>query len=127
MLKHETVGEVKYIEKQYNVSCNVQIGKQKGMPSDYIYGEIMIGNKVVSVLRGSYMSHIEFDGICYWDIRENFPIKIIQKSKNLPSSALDREDRKLLELGRFSEAQEAKEKIENLQRYNRKLRKEHSK
>lgn len=118
---------MKYIEKQYNVSCNVQIGKQKGMPSDYIYGEIMIGNKVVSVLRGSYMSHIEFDGICFWDIRANYPITIIQKSKNLPSSALDREDRKLLESGKFNEAQEAKEKIENRQRYDRKLRKEYSK
>ena len=127
VLKHETTGEVRYTEKQYNVSCTVKIGKQKGMPSDYIYGEIMIGNKVVSVLRGSYLSHIEFDGVRFWDIRENFPISVIEKSKNLPSSALTRDDRRLLEEGKAKEAQEAKEKIENLQRYDRKLRKDYHK
>jgi len=87
----------------------------------------MIGNKVVSVLRGSYMSHLEFDGVRYWDIRENFPIKIIERSNKLKSSCIIREDRQLLEEGKLKEAQEAKEKIENLQRYDRKLRKDYEK
>lgn len=127
VLKSETTGEVKYIEKNLNVSCVVKIGKRKGEPSDCIYGEVMIGNKVVSVLKGSYMSYIEFDDVRYWDIRQNYPIQIIEKSKNLPSSSLYREDRTLLEEGKIKESQTAKERIENLQRNDRKLRKEYKK
>ena len=128
VLKTETLGVVKYIEKRFNVSCSVEIGQRKGELSDFLYGEIMVENKVVSVMKGNYMSHIEFDGVRYWDIRQNFPIKIIEKCNNLPSSSLFRQDRILLEKGNLVEAQENKEKIENLQRYDRKLREEyHSK
>jgi hypothetical protein len=87
----------------------------------------MVGNKVVSVMTGSYMSHIEFDGIRYWDIRENFPSCLIEYEKNLPSSSVYREDRKLLEEGLLDEAQIAKEKIENIQRNDRKLREKYHK
>lgn len=68
------------------------------------------------------MSHINFDDIRYWDIRENFPIKFIELDKNLPSSSLYREDRILLEKEILVEAQDVKEKIENQQRADRKLR-----
>lgn len=95
---------------------------KKGEPSDTLYGEIMVGNKVVSVLRGSYLSHIEFDGKRYWDFRQNYPIKSIDYDSPLPSSSLLREDRILLEQGRLEEGQIAKEKIENIQRADRKLR-----
>ena len=42
--------------------------------------------------------------------------------KQLPSSSLYREDRVLLEKGLIEQAQSAKEKLENLQRGDRKLR-----
>jgi hypothetical protein len=82
----------------------------------------MVGKKVVSVLTGSYMSHIDFDGVRYWDIREHFPISLIEYEKNLPSSSVYREDRRLLEEGNLEQAQKAKEIIENIQRNDRKLR-----
>lgn len=126
-MKHETIGEGLYIERKYGVSCNVKIGQTRGKPSDYIYGEIMVGNNVVSVLTGSYMSHLAFDNVRYWDIRSNFPIKIIELEKNLPSSSIYREDRMLLEEGNLKDAQQSKERIENLQRHDRKLREKFSK
>lgn len=100
---------------------------KKGETTDSLNGEIIVGSKVVSVLKGSYLSHIEFDGKRYWDFRENFPIKVIDTDKPLPSSSLLREDRILLEQGRLEEAQIAKEKIENLQRADRKLRQNYKK
>lgn len=127
ILKHETHGEVVYIEKKHNISCKVKMGMTKGQPSDYIYGEIFVGNEVVSILKGSYMSHMDFDGKRYWDIRENFPIKIIDLNDTLPSSSIFREDRILLEEGKLDEAQIVKEKIENIQRADRKLREKYKK
>lgn len=87
----------------------------------------MVGKQVVSVLTGSYMSHIDFDGKRYWDIRENFNISMIELEKNLPSSSIYREDRRLLEERSMEEAQIAKEKIENIQRNDRKLREKYHK
>ena len=71
---------------------------------------------------GSYISHIEFNGIRYWDIRENIPIQMLEVPKQLKSSSLTRDDRVLLEQNKTPEAQTAKEKLEDLQRQDRKLR-----
>lgn len=47
--------------------------------------------------------------------------------KQLPSSSLYREDRVLLEKGLIEQAQTAKEKLENIQRGDRKLREKYGK
>ena len=65
---------------------------------------------------------MEFNNIRYWDIRENIPVKKLEFESNLDSESLKREDRILLELGRMDEAQKAKEKLEEIQRADRKLR-----
>lgn len=57
-----------------------------------------------------------------WDIRNNFPITLIEFENSLPSSSVYREDRRFLEKNLVDEAQEMKEKIENIQRNDRKLR-----
>ena len=100
----------------------MQIGNVKGKPKDYIHGDVIHNDEVVSKLSGSYMSHIDFDDIRYWDIRNNFPIKIIETSNQLQSSALYRKDRKYLEEGNLIEAQLEKEKLEKIQRNDRHLR-----
>lgn len=81
------------------------------------------------------MNFIEFDDKRYWDIRENVPIKVFYLFKNqslnlerqLPSSSIYREDRILLEKGDILQAQVSKEKLENIQRGDRKLREKYSK
>jgi len=113
-----------YIDETNGIECKVKIGGHYGKPSDYFKGEIVYNTKKVTVT-GSYLSHIEFDEIRYWDIRDNYPISIIEKEKNLPSSSILREDRLLLSENLIKEAQAAKEKLEILQRNDRKLRKEY--
>lgn len=104
------------------LSCKVSIGQSKDKPNDYIYGEIMLNNKVISVLSGSFMSHIDFDNVRYWDIRTEYPVYIIEKAKTLPSCSSLRPDRILLEERNLEMGQKKKEELENLQRHDRKMR-----
>lgn len=116
-----------FIEENEDLVCKVKIGGVKGKPSDALSGQIIHKGKVVSTISGSYLSHISFDGQRYWDIRENFPISLIELDKNLPSSSIYREDRILLEEENLEDGQVAKEKIENIQRNDRKLREKFTK
>ena len=121
--KLESLGEIHYKELSTGITCKVQIGGIKGQPSDGLYGEIhSIEGKVLSKISGSYLSHIDIDGETMWDIRNNFPITLIEFENSLPSSSVYREDRRFLEKNLVDEAQEMKEKIENIQRNDRKLR-----
>jgi hypothetical protein len=90
-----------------------------------------MNNKVVSKIYGSYLNYLEIDGLRFWDIRENVPIKVklikikfkqLSLERQLPSSSIYREDRILLEKGLIDQAQIAKEKLENIQRSDRKFR-----
>mmetsp|Transcript_34336 Transcript_34336/g.35628 ORF Transcript_34336/g.35628 Transcript_34336/m.35628 type:complete len:421 (+) Transcript_34336:44-1306(+) len=118
----ESQGEIVFTEEKSGLYCKIKLGAIKGKPSDCISGEILQNDKVVSTISGSFLSHIDFDGVRYWDIRDNFPISLIDYEKNLPSSCVYREDRVLLEQNKVEDAQVAKEKIENIQRGDRKLR-----
>lgn len=46
-------------------------------PSDYFTGEIKKGNEVVCNVIGSYLSFVVFDGVRYWDVRENISISVL--------------------------------------------------
>lgn len=125
--KLESLGELKYIDEKNKIICKVKIGEVKGKPSDFLQGEIFKENKKISVLTGSYLSALFWDDVKYWDIRDNFPITMLDYSENfskyiLPSSSIHRSDRRLLELNMVEEAQEMKEKLENIQRKDKKLR-----
>jgi len=76
---------------------------------------------------GSYLSHIEFDGKRYWDLRENPTMEAFEISNQPKSSSLFREDRVCLEKGRLELGQSEKERLEHLQRHDRKLREHHNK
>ena len=76
---------------------------------------------------GSYLSFIEFDGQRYWDLRQNPTLQAYEIAKQPPSSSLFREDRICLEKGRLDEGQNEKERLEHLQRHDRKLREHFSK
>jgi len=85
-----------------------------------------LNNISVSKVYGSFVSYIEFDSIRYWDMRENIPIKAIERQNQLTSSALYRTDRKLLFENKVEAAQIEKEVLENIQRKDRKLRQQYS-
>ena len=119
-------GTFDYEEKKLGIKCQLKMGTIKGKPSDNFTGEIIYGDQKVSV-SGSYLSHLEFDGVRYWDIRENYPIQLIELDNGLPSSSIYRQDRVSLEENKLQEAQENKEKLENIQRADRKLREKFNK
>jgi len=52
------------------------IGGVKKKPSDYFEGHIIKNKDKISRIHGSYLSHINFDDIRYWDYREITPFKI---------------------------------------------------
>lgn len=106
------------------ITCQIKLGKtDSNKLEDSLYGEIVEKGKVVSKIEGSFMSHINIDGVRFWDIRQNFPIKLIDSNYVLPSSSLLRKDRILLESNLVKEANEMKDKIEDIQRQDAKLRK----
>ena len=75
------------------------------------------------------MGYLNFDGVRYWDMRDkekiHFPPRWVDVDpKCLPSDASKRTDRMFLESRPIDEAQEEKERLENLQRHDRKLREE---
>ena len=119
-------GTFEYEEKNLGIKCQLKLGGIKGKPTDLITGDIIYGDQKVSVY-GSYLSHLDFNEVRYWDIRENFPIQLIELDNGLPSSSIYRQDRVSLEENKLKEAQENKEKLENLQRNDRKLREKYNK
>ncbi len=96
-------------------------------PSDYFMGEIVFKNQTVCNVYGSYLSFIEFDGVRFWDIREDVDLDLYEYKNPLPSCSCLREDRILLKERNLELGQTAKEKLENIQRKDRKLREHYHK
>lgn len=120
--RHECVGDMEFIDEITGISCKFTLGKG-GKLSDYFEGDIVDKEgKALSHFKGSYLSYIEFDGVRYWDIRSNIDIEPYPVKDQLKSSSIYREDSNLLYERKLDEAQAAKEKLENIQRADRKLR-----
>lgn len=90
-------------------------------------GEIVLNNQTVSNVYGSYLSFLEFDGVRFWDIREDIDLDLYEYKNSLPSCSSLREDRILLQERNLELGQTAKEKLEILQRKDRKLREQYHK
>ena len=71
---HCITGTSEFFDEANGITANYTIGVRKGR--DYFKGEIKQNGRVVSVLTGTYMGYIEFDGVRYWDIRkmQNFDL-----------------------------------------------------
>lgn len=127
MIRHESLGEINFKDEKNGYECTVKLSGIKNKPSDYLKGEIKYKGKVVSTLTGSYLSHLDWDGKRYWDFRETFPISCIELEDNLPSSSTKRMDIIYLDQLKIDQAQEEKEKLEQIQRNDRKLREKYNK
>ena len=73
-------------------------------------------------IEGAWTRDIYFDGDEYWNVDDNKLFTIYEVGYILPSDGRKREDYIQLVKGNIEKAQEEKEKLENLQRYDRKLR-----
>jgi len=126
-IKHESTGEMIFKDLTNGFECSIKFGTVKKKPSDHFAGEIKLKGITVCKVYGSYLSFVEFNDVRYWDVRDNIPVKRYEVYNQLKSSSLFREDRVLLEKRQNEEAQAAKEKLENIQRADRKLREKFSK
>ena len=123
--RHENIGNVEWKDTTHNISASMSLGgSAKSSLSDYFEGKIVDkdGN-ILSTFTGSYLSHIDFDGVRYWDIRHNINIEEYPIKNQLNSSSIYRKDSLLLYERKMDEAQDAKTELEEIQRRDRRLRK----
>ncbi|CAI2382818.1 unnamed protein product [Moneuplotes crassus] len=103
------------------------IFKRKQGPVDQFTGTIERNGTVVSEIEGSWLENISFDGKIYWQLDKCHMIKPIIPSKCLPSDCRFREDSVAFGEGDLVWSQKEKERLEELQRADRKLRQDQAK
>jgi hypothetical protein len=123
--RHEYIGDVYWRDTTHGLNADMSLGGSKDSRfSDYFEGTIKDKDgKVLSNFTGSFLSHIDFDGKRYWDIRHNIDIEKYPIKKQLKSSSIYRQDSNYLYERKMEEAQEAKTELEEIQRRDRRLRK----
>jgi Oxysterol-binding protein len=101
---------------------------RKKVPTDYFKGSITSlsdPRKIHSVVEGSWVGAVEFDGKPYWDWKQSLEkAKPTAVEKPLPSDSRYREDLVHLAAGKREEAGEWKYRLEQAQRADRELRAE---
>jgi len=69
-LVHLVCGRCVFEDKKNGITGWYEIGIDKKRPMDYFAGEINQNGRVVSRLLGNQMGYIDFDGVRYWDVRD---------------------------------------------------------
>jgi len=125
IFRHENIGDVHWNDVTHELKAEMSLGgSAKSALSDYFEGTIKDKDgKILSNFTGSYLSHIDFDGKRYWDIRRNIDIEEYPIKNQLKSSSIYRKDSLLLYQRKMDEAQDAKTELEEIQRRDRRLRK----
>lgn len=122
---HQLTGDMKFVDEKNNIECTFSYGNVKRKTQDFFQGEIKQNGQKVSTIYGNYMGFIDFDGVRYWDLRDSddymyFPVPFNKRS--LESDSTKRSDSVTLATGDVERAQVEKERLEVLQRGDRKLR-----
>lgn len=125
-MTRQVTGKQEYKDEKHHITAHIETGVKK--VQDYLTGEIyQYGNKLYDIY-GNYNGFLEFNGERYWDIRETIAFDIIPASEktSLPSDSRKRPDIIALikESKESDNAQDWKDKLENIQRHDAKLRKE---
>eukprot|EP00347_Sterkiella_histriomuscorum_P010094 403338699 len=121
ILNHQICGKVEFIDEKNGLRAFYDIGNVKKKTQDYFVGEIYQNERKVSDIKGNYMGFMDFDGIRYWDLRD----QIIYESQGkplvlcLPTDSRIRIDSQALLGGDVEQAQRNKESLEHLQRSDR--------
>ena len=122
-MRQESIGQLTFkdLVNGYQAIINMS---PRGKLSDYFEGTIEKDGEVISKVNGSFLEYIEIDGERFWDIRKNINIEAYPIPNQIKSSSIYRPDSlKLLEKD-LEEAQKKKNEQEEIQRHDRKLRKE---
>ena len=83
--------------------------------------------KSLCKIEGEWTNYISFDGHKYWTVKDYEPIPLYKMEYTLPSDSTNRADLNYLLQNDEINAQAEKEKLEELQRADRKLRKKDEK
>lgn len=139
-----------------HVFCEVTFGPRRGGgfftkaedPTDFVFGRIMkvspnfyVGWKdkrktypqkadiveELSHFEGVWNESLSFDGKKYFDFRSELPCRLDHEEYSLPSNSTHRKDLQKLIEGKVEEAQAEKERMEEFQRKDRRLRESHHK
>lgn len=123
-LTHQFTGKMEYFDDENNIYAYYEAGKEK--IQDYIIGAIEKDGEVVSEIYGNYCGYLNFDDVRYWDARNTlkFPVKH-RTTGILPSDSSYRDDLISYKAGEMDDAQNNKEKLEQIQRNDAKLRGHH--
>lgn len=95
--------------------------------NDYFEGEIKVQGKPFSKVTGSFLGWLEIDGYRYFDHRYVPPFEFNIEKSPLESDSYKRQDIQYLREGEVIKAQQEKDKLEGIQRNDRKLREAHEK
>jgi len=126
-LGHQLTGTVEYVDEANDIVGTFTINPSRWLAQDAFTGEIKVRGEKVSDIKGNYMGYFDIDGVRYWDIRDKdqhfTPVDMKQDlPERAPSDAIFRADAIALRDQPIEEAQTEKERLEVLQRHDRKLR-----
>ena len=126
-MTHQLTGRVTYTDEQNDLIGYYNFNGYWMKKQDFVWGEITQGGERISEIIGNYTGYLDFDGVRYWDAREKDAIFMPiagEEPQALPSQASKRTDGRFFISKTLDEAQTEKERLENLQRHDRKLREE---
>lgn len=121
----QVTGSQDYKDETNHLTAHIETGAKK--IQDYIKGAIWQFGQEIYVIEGNYNGFLDFNGERYWDIRETKIFEVIPSSA---SSTLPSDSRCRMDLiagkaeGKDSDIpQDMKDKIEDNQRHDAKMRK----
>jgi hypothetical protein len=124
-MTRQVTGKQEYKDGMNHISAYIETGVKK--IQDYIEGKILQYGQEIYTIKGNYNGYLEFNGKRYWDIRETKVFDIIPSgpTTRLPSDSRNRTDIIAIETETKDSdvPQDKKEELEELQRWDAKLRK----
>ena len=128
-MSHQYTGKLQFRDDENGIVATFDLGAYKMRAQDYLWGNIEKDGKKICEITGNYMGYLEFDKVRYWDRRDQKNIHFQPRVEDahprpLPSDSTLRTDGIYLKEKTIEEAQDEKERLENLQRHDRKLREE---
>jgi hypothetical protein len=123
---HQRTGKMFLKDEKNGLTAELEFGAYMFKKQDFIWGEIKKDGTKVAEITGNYCGFVDFNGVRYWDYREidklHFPVQ--ETRHYLSSDARNRTDGIFLRTRPVQEAQAEKERLENIQRNDKKLREE---
>eukprot|EP00830_Metopus_es_P012813 TRINITY_DN2959_c0_g1_i1.p1 TRINITY_DN2959_c0_g1~~TRINITY_DN2959_c0_g1_i1.p1 ORF type:complete len:626 (+),score=93.21 TRINITY_DN2959_c0_g1_i1:61-1938(+) len=127
------IGNFKVAYPQYNLEAVITFTPPPGFfssqvkPSDCFEGEIAVNGQSISKITGSWLENIKFDTHIYWEFETADLIRPKPIADPLPSDCRFREDLQAWKQKDLSWAQKEKDRLQVLQRADRKTREDFAK